>query len=55
MQKHNKFVDFLKDKWCEKKGIPLVRIWENDIRNNPKKVFELLNQYLGEGYRKKKN
>lgn len=54
MQKHNKFVDFLKDKWCEKKGIPLVRIWENDIRHNPKKVFELLNQYLGEGYRKKR-
>lgn len=54
MQKHNKFVDFLKDKWCEKKGIPLVRIWENDIKHNPKKVFELLNQYLGEGYRKKR-
>lgn len=54
MQKHNKFVDFLKDKWCEKKGIPLVRIWENDIRHNPKKVFDLLNQYLGEGYRKKR-
>ena len=54
MQKHNKFVDFLKDKWCEKKGIPLVRIWENDIKNNPKKVFELLNQYLGDGKRKKR-
>lgn len=54
IQKHNKFVDFLKAKWCEKKGIPLVRIWENDIRHNPKKVFELLNQYLGEGYRKKR-
>jgi hypothetical protein len=54
MQKHNKFVDFLKDKWCEKKGIPLVRIWENDIRHNPKKVFDILNQYLGEGYRKKR-
>jgi hypothetical protein len=31
-QKHNKYVDFLKDKWCENNGIPLVRIWEEDIR-----------------------
>lgn len=54
IQKHNKFVDFLKAKWCEKKGIPLVYVWEEDIRHNPKKVFELLNQYLGDGKRKKR-
>lgn len=54
IQKHNKFVDFLKAKWCEKKGIPLVYVWEEDIKNKPKKVFELLNQYLGKGYRKKR-
>lgn len=54
IQKHNKFVDFLKAKWCEKKGIPLVYVWEEDIKNNPQKIFELLNQYLGEGYRKKR-
>lgn len=54
MQKHNKFVDFLKDKWCETHGIPLLRIWEYDIRNNPKKVFEKLNKYIGEGDRKRR-
>lgn len=54
MQKHNKFVDFLKDKWCETHGIPLLRIWEYDIRKNPKKVFEELNKYIGEGDRKRR-
>ena len=34
MQKHNKFVDSLKDKWCGMHCIPLLRIWEYDIRNN---------------------
>ena len=54
MQKHNKFVDFLKDKWCELHGYPLLRIWEYDIRNNPKEVFDEMYQYLGEAYRKKR-
>lgn len=54
MQKHNKYVDFLKDRWCNLKGIPLLRIWEYDIRNNPKKVFEALYKYIGEGNRKKR-
>lgn len=54
MQKHNKFVDFLKDKWCELHGYPLLRIWEYDIRNNPKKVFDEMYKYLGEAYRKKR-
>ena len=54
MQKHNKFVDFVKDKWSEMHGYPLLRIWEYDIRNNPKKVFEQLDKYLGDGYKKKR-
>lgn len=54
MQKHNKVVDFVKDRWCGLHGIPLLRIWEYDIRKNPKKVFEELNKYLGEGYRKER-
>lgn len=45
-QKHNKFVDFLKAKWCEKKGIPLVYVWEEDIRKNPKLVFDILNMQI---------
>lgn len=54
MQKHNKFVDFLKNKWCDLHGIPLLRIWEYDIRNNPQKVFDELYRYIGDGKRKKR-
>lgn len=54
MQKHNKFVDFIKDKWCNLHGIPLLRIWEYDIRNNKKKVLETLDKYIENGNRKKR-
>ena len=54
MQKHNKFVDFLKDKWCDLHGIPLLRIWEYDIRKNPKKVFEEINKSIENGEKKKR-
>jgi len=46
MQKHNKFVDKLKDEWCEKHKIPLLRIWEDDIRNNPKAVFKMIDEVI---------
>lgn len=46
MHKHNKFVDKLKDNWAAMRCIPLVRIWEYDIRNNPKKVIEELSKYV---------
>lgn len=45
MQKHNKFVDKLKDEWCGMHCIPLLRIWEYDIRHNPKKVMDMLAEY----------
>lgn len=45
MQKHNKFVDKLKDEWCGMHCIPLLRIWEYDIRNNPKKVIDMICEY----------
>lgn len=54
MQKHNKVVDFIKTRWCGLHGIPLLRIWEEDIRKNPKKVFEELHKYLGDGYKQKR-
>ena len=54
MQKHNKVVDFIKDRWSGLHGMPLLRIWEYDIRKNPKKVFDDLYKYLGDGYRKKR-
>ena len=37
-----------------KLGMPLLRVWEYDIRNNPKKVFDELYKYLGDGYKKKR-
>lgn len=45
-QKHNKKVDEIKNKWAELHGIPLLRFWEYDIRNNPKKVLEELRKYV---------
>lgn len=53
MQKHNKFVDKLKDQYAGMRCIPLVRIWEYDIRNNPKKVLEELKKYIALGNKKK--
>lgn len=46
MQKHNKRVDGYKDKWALMNGIPLIRIWEKDIRENPKMVMEELKNRL---------
>lgn len=46
MQKRNKRVDEYKDKWALMHGIPLMRIWEKDIRENPKMVMEELKKRL---------
>lgn len=54
MQKHNKFVDRLKDQYAGMHCIPLVRIWEYDIRNNPKKVLEELKKYISISEKKAK-
>ena len=40
MQKRNKRVDEYKDKWALSHGIPIMRIWEKDIRENPKSVMK---------------
>lgn len=53
MQKHNKFVDGLKDRWAGLQCIPLIRIWENDIRNNPQKVMDELLKYVTIGKKKR--
>lgn len=53
MQKHNKFVDKLKDEWCGRHCIPLLRIWEDDIRNNPEKVRKEIEKYMGVGHKKR--
>lgn len=46
MHKRNKRVDALKDKWALLHGIPMIRIWEKDIRENPKMVMEELKKKL---------
>ena len=46
MQKHNKRVDEHKNKWALMHGIPLIRIWEKDIREKPNKVLEALKKIL---------
>ena len=46
MQKHNKRVDDVKNRWAALHGIPLIRIWEKDIKENPKKVMEMLKSRL---------
>lgn len=42
MQKKNKRVDEWKNEWALKHCIPIIRIWEDDIRNYPKKVMDML-------------
>lgn len=54
MHKHNKFIDSLKDQWAALHGIPLLRIWEYDIRNNPKMVKEEIGKYIKSGKKKRK-
>ena len=54
MQKHNKFVDKLKDQYAGMHCVPLVRFWEYDIRKNPKKVLEELEKYIAISDKKRK-
>lgn len=46
MQKKNKRVDELKNKWAIFHGIPVLRIWEKDINENPSAVMKLLKEKL---------
>lgn len=46
MQKHNKRVDEAKNKWALAHGIPIMRIWEEDIRHNPSAVMRELKKRL---------
>lgn len=53
MQKRNKRVDELKDKWALMHSIPLLRFWEHDIRNNPELIFNQLKIMIGKQNKKK--
>ena len=46
MQKHSEYVDNLKNNWAIKNKIPLVRIWEHDINNNPSVVYRELKEVI---------
>lgn len=52
MQKHNEWVDKVKDQWAAEHGIPLIRIWEHDINDNPSNVTKMLLERIGEASRK---
>lgn len=46
MQKHNKKIDEFKNRYAAMKCIPLIRIWEHDIRKNHKEVENMLIERL---------
>lgn len=45
-QKRAQRIDEHKTKWALLHGIPIMHIWEDDIRNNPKKVLNELKERL---------
>lgn len=47
MQKHNEWVDNVKNEWARSRGYQLIRIWEHDINKNPTKVMKMLKEALG--------
>lgn len=53
MQKHNKMVDKIKDDWAKMQGIPLLRFWEDDIRNNSTFVLKKLKDWISTAKKKK--
>ena len=46
-QKKNARVDKIKNEWALSRGIPIVRIWEHDINENPQKVMKILKENIG--------
>lgn len=54
MQKHNQWVDKVKDEWALSHGIPVLRIWEHDIHDNPEKVMKTLKESIGKYTEKQK-
>lgn len=57
MQKRNRRIDEYKNKWALANGIPIIRFWEKDIRENPSMVMEALKKrlYIEEAKNEKKN
>lgn len=53
MQKHNKMVDKHKDEWAAMQGLPLLRLWESDIRKKPRKVLSELKKAVEQARKKR--
>lgn len=53
-QKKNARVDKIKDEWALSHGIPIIRIWEHEINNEPQKVLRMLEDRLGIELEKRK-
>ena len=47
MQMRNKRIDEYKNRWALAHGIPIIRIWEKDIREKPTQVLNELKKILG--------
>lgn len=45
-QRWSKKVDEIKNKWCSRNGVPLIRLWEKDINEHPSMVMEYLKEVL---------
>ena len=54
MQKYNKKIDEVKNAWCRRNGVPLIRLWEKDINENPEGVLQYLKDTLKPYLDKKK-
>ena len=46
MQKRNQKIDETKNRWAALHCIPIIRVWEKDIRENPQKVMNMLRERL---------
>lgn len=46
VQKHDVKVDEYKQKWALLHGIPILYVWEKDIRENPSEVMKMLKKRL---------
>jgi very-short-patch-repair endonuclease len=46
MQKRNRRIDEIKDRWALLHGIPLIRIREKDVKENPAGVMKMLKERL---------
>lgn len=47
MQKKSEYADEVKNEWARIHGIPLIRVWEDDINENPSGVMKMLREKIG--------